>query len=145
MGKLSTGRPAHKGKAAGPEKAKPRADKGRIDWREQTFNAGAVGPVEQVSTPAELITSLRTLMIDVDPKDLAGDLYDAGEGTFATRLYQHSVRHWLDRHPLLAHSEVRHTGSGLHVLIHLDPAVEFDTPADRDRWAAVVREPVGQE
>lgn len=119
--------------------AKSPADDSRIDWREQTFNDGLAGPVERVSTPRDLITRLRAVVIDVDTKYLNPALYAPGNGTDAFRLYDRTVGTWLDRHPLWSNAEVRHTGSGLHVLIHVDRGVAFDSTADRDRWAAVVR------
>lgn len=119
-------------------KQRPNEDP-HVDWREQTFNSGAVGSVEQVSTPVNLIVQQRMVMVDIDPKYLDPGLFDTGKGSKASRLYRQTVRHWLDRHPLWSNAEVRNTGTGLHVLVHLDPVVTFDCPADRDLWVAVVR------
>jgi hypothetical protein len=141
MGTVRKNRPSRK---RGDEDERPSPERrpdedSRVDWREQTFNGGLVGPVDQVSTPLDLIVQLRTVMLDIDPQYLAPGLYDTGKGTHASRLYHQTVRHWLDRHPLWSKAEVRNTGTGLHVLIHLDPVVEFGCPADRELWATVVR------
>ncbi len=111
----------------------------QLDVREQTYNDGLSGQIERVSTAVALIVRVRSPMLDLDPKYLAPKLYAGEGGTAADRLYTQTVRDWLDRHPLLRHAEVRHSGTGLHVLQHVEPAVEFGTTADRDRWAAVVR------
>ncbi len=141
MSSVHKNRPSHKRKEseANPS-AEPQADDvGQVDWREQTFNDGLTGPVEKVSTPQDLITQSRTVMIDIDPQYLTPTLFDSGKGTRATRLYHQTVCHWLDRHPLGKKAEVRSTGSGLHALFHLEPVVVFGSTADRDLWATVVR------
>lgn len=141
MGTVRNNRPSRK-RGYEDERPSPKRrpdEDSRLDWREQTFNAGDVGPVEQVSTPLDLITTLRMIMVDIDPQHLSPKLFDAGKGTFASRLYHQTVRHWLDRDPLWSRAAVLNTGTGLHVQLHLDPVVEFACPADRDLWAAVVR------
>ena len=60
---------------------------GITDEREQTFDEGRIGPVHSVSTPADLITSLRTIMLDEDLKFLRPTLYAGTGGTAAERLY----------------------------------------------------------
>jgi len=141
MSSVHKNRPSHKRKEseASPSAEPQAGDVGQVDWREQTFNDGLTGPVEKVSTSQDLITQLRTVMADVDVKYLNPKLFDSGTGTFASRLYHQTVCHWLDRHPLGKKAEVRNTGSGLHVLFHLEPVVVFGSTADRDLWAAVVR------
>jgi hypothetical protein len=140
MSSVRKSRLSHKGKEPGEDPAaKPVIDDGQIDWREQTFNDGLTGSIEQVSTPHDLIVQLRTPMIDIDPQYLVPTLFDSGKGSYASRLYHQTVCHWLDRHPLWKKAEVRSTGSGLHVLFHLEPIVVFCNTADRDMWAAVVR------
>ncbi|MBP3957794.1 hypothetical protein J8F10_21285 [Gemmata sp. G18] len=140
MRSVHKSQPSHKRKEPGEDPAaKPEIDDGQIDWREQTFNGGLTGPVEKVSTPLELITQLRMVMVDIDPKYLNPMLFASGKGSHASRLYHKTVSLWLDRHPLGKKAEVRHTGSGLHALFHLEPIVVFGNTADRDRWAVVVR------
>jgi hypothetical protein len=122
-----------------PSPTQPPGKAGQVDWREQTFNGGLAGTIEQVSTQADLITKLRMVMVDIDPKYLAPALYQTGKGSDAWCLYEHTVKHWLNRHPLWTNAEVRHSGTGLHVLLHLEPFVEFESSINRDRWAAIVR------
>lgn len=139
MGNVHKPLPPRKGTGAGGKPSAKPAEEARLDWREQTFNDGEVGPVERVSTPRDGITRLRAVMVDTDTKYLDPALYPPGKGTDALRLYNQTVALWLDRHPLWSKAEVRHTGSGLHILFHFEQPVPFDSTADRDRWAAVVR------
>ena len=108
----------------------------QIDYREQPFNGGEVGPVETVSTPRDLIAKLSAIVADLDPKYIRPELL-TGPGTPAEQLYR-LVQAWLERHPLGHAAEVRLTGTGLHVLFRVEPAVEFSTTEERDRWAVVV-------
>ena len=77
-------------------------------------------------------------MMDLDPKLLRTDngLFepDADPDTF-----HQGIRPVLDRHPLAAHGEVRVSGTGLHLLIWLDPPVELRTGEDQERWAKMVK------
>jgi hypothetical protein len=109
----------------------------QIDDREQPFNGGAVGPVETVSTARDLIAKLSAIVADLDPKYLRPELL-TGQGTPADQLFP-LVQAWLERHPLGHAAEVRFTGTGLHVLFRLEPAVEFRSTDDRDHWDAVVK------
>jgi hypothetical protein len=109
----------------------------QIDYREQPYNGGAVGPVETVSTARDLITRLSCIVVDLDPKYIRPELL-TGPGTTAEQLFR-LVAAWLERHPLGHAAEVRSTGSGLHVLFRIEPAVEFETTEERDLWDAVVK------
>jgi hypothetical protein len=109
----------------------------QIDLREQPYNGGEVGPVETVSTGRDLITTLSAIVADVDPKYLRPELL-TGPDTPGEQLYRR-VQAWLERHPLGHAAEVRFTGTGLHVLFRLEPAVEFTSTEDRDHWDAVVK------
>ncbi len=108
-----------------------------IDLREQPYNGGAVGPVEAVSTPRDLITRLSSIPVDLDPKFIRPELL-TGPGIPAEQLFR-LVAAWLERHPLGHAAEVRFTGTGLHALFRLEPAVEFGSTDDRDQWDAVVK------
>ena len=55
------------------------------------------------------------------------------------QFYEHCVRHWLTRHPLLANLEVRASGTGLHAILWLQPALEFTDEAERTRWCSRVK------
>ena len=110
-----------------------------IDLREQLANAGETGPITYVSTPEDLITRLRGVMIDIDPKYLAPHVIPDGPEPAGIRMYHHTVAAWLDRHPVLKKSEVRFSGTGLHVLLRLREPIEFTNTNERKRWAAIVR------
>ena len=45
----------------------------------------------------------------------------------------------LARHPAYARAQVRDTGRGLHAVLRFDPPVTFESDAERERWAAVVK------
>lgn len=117
----------------------------RVDEREQLVNELACGPVGVVSLPEELITSLHGVMFDIDLKWLDPGLLASPDGESeanpepALVLYQNHARHWLDRDPVLRNAEVRFTGTGLHALLHIAPAVEFQSPGDRQRWNGLIR------
>jgi len=122
-----------------PPSNKRELDDPSIDSRQQTFNDGSVGQVDYVSTSIDLITRLRTIMIDVDLKYLDPYLYDEGKGTKAKKLFKQTLRHWLDHDPLLSKAQVLNTGTGLHINLQIDPVVEFGSTSDRDRWAERIR------
>jgi len=110
----------------------------RVDEREQLVNERTCGPIEAVSLPAGMITSLHAILLDFDPSRLA-KAAGAAAGRFdPTQFYQRVVRPWLGRHPVFDAAEVRSSGRGLHGLVRLEPAVELRTEADQYKWAAVV-------
>jgi len=116
------------------------AQRGReTDLREQLVNDGLVGPIEQVSTPIDLITRVRALMIDVDGQYLAPHLVPQVGGSVAEKLCERTIYPWLSRHPVLRKAEVRFSGSWIHLLLWMDPVVEFAAVAERRRWAGMVR------
>jgi hypothetical protein len=102
-------------------------------------NLRETGPVEQVSTPEELATTVHGAIIDLDTKLLAPDLIDLSEDSPAIGLYRRHVEGWLDRDPTLRHAEVRFSGGGLHVLVWLAPPVELRSAGDRQRWRGMIK------
>jgi hypothetical protein len=108
------------------------------DLREQLYNDCRRGTFAEVQLPRERITRLHAIMMDLDPKLLrAGNGLvepDADPATFHQR-----IRPVLDRHRLAAHAEVRVSGTGLHLLLWLDPPVELRTGEDQERWANMVK------
>ena len=52
--------------------------------------------------------------------------------------YETVVKNWINRHAVLAKSEVRNSGGGLHVILRFDQPVNFETEGERDRWAGIV-------
>lgn len=122
-----------------PKPERPTPDDVTVDLREQLVNAGECGPVHQVSLPTDMITSLRGLMLDLDPKWLRQKLFAGEKGSPGFRLYKHLVEGWLKNDPLFAKAEMRHTGSGLHLLFWFDEPVEIESTGDRQRWDGVIR------
>jgi len=45
----------------------------------------------------------------------------------------------LDRHPLLRHAEVRSSGTGLHLILPLEPAAALASEDDQVRRDAIVQ------
>lgn len=111
----------------------------RVDLRESLCNDPRMGPITQVQLPEDMITRLRGIMLDIDPDILRADLLPAGAAEDPRLLLAKVVRPWLDRHPLLQAAEVRCSGRGLHVLVWLEPAVEFRSAGERRRWSGIVR------
>jgi hypothetical protein len=110
-----------------------------VDEREQLVNQREIGPVECVSLPEDLVTTIHGMMADIDLKYLTSALVDATTDTpAAIGLYDTHVRTWLDRDPILRHAEVRFSGTGLHVLLWFAPAVEAQHVGDRQRWRGMI-------
>ena len=115
----------------------PPTSEPQLDIREQLFNGGETGPIQQIQVEASLIFSLRGILFDFDlhmyaPGDLIPDAQSPEE------LYQQVVRPWLDHHPVLACMEVRMSGSGLHGILRFDKPVELPDEGAQQRWAACV-------
>lgn len=123
--------------AAPKDRDEPATD--AVDHREQLANEGLSGPVEAVSLPTDMITSLRGIALDVDPKWIRPELFEGGKGSPGYRLYKRLVADWLEHDPLFAKAQVRHTGSGLHILFWFATPVEFESAGDRQRWEGVIR------
>jgi len=108
------------------------------DQREQLYNDRRTGTFAEVQLPLERITRLHAIMLDLDPK-----LLRAGNGLFEAaddpETFHQFIRPALDRHPLAAGAEVRISGTGLHLLVWLDPPVELTTNEDQRYWAALVK------
>ena len=108
------------------------------DVREALFNERLVGPATQIQLPAERITRLHGIILDLDPKLYAADnpLFPPSDDP---ALFFANIRPVVDRHPLARFAEVRMSGTGLHLILHLEPAVELKSAGDQNYWAAVVR------
>jgi hypothetical protein len=109
-----------------------------VDQREALWNDGAIGFAAQIQLARDRITSLRAILFDVDQKILA-----PGNPLFPpvadARSFLANIRQVLDRHPLARSAEVRGSGTGLHVIIHLDPFVTLDSAVAQEYWDDVVR------
>jgi hypothetical protein len=107
-----------------------------VDLREQLFNDRLQGPVTQIQIPAERVTTLHGIMADIDPGILRpGNPWFPPAAT--PRDFHDAIRHVLDRHPLIAHAEVRASGTGLHVITWLDPPVELHSAAQQRYWDGI--------
>jgi hypothetical protein len=107
------------------------------DQREQLYNDGRIGEINEISTSADQITRLRAIMIDIDLKLLKGPA-DSDQWPSPRAAYEELIKPMLQRHPVLRNAEVRDSGHGLHVLINFEQSIELKTSADRDRWASIV-------
>jgi len=120
---------------------RPATDKAvsaQIDIREALYNDNPIGLASVIQIPAERITRLDAIVVDADPALLL-----PGNPAFPPdpdpRRFLTNIRPALDRHPLARHAEVRSSGSGLHLILRLDPAFEMKTSADQKRCDIVVR------
>ena len=106
--------------------------------REAMFNDGVTGAASRIQLPTERITRLRGLMIDLDPGKLIPDnpLFPPAEDP---REFFGRIQAVLDRHPLARDAEVRSTGTGLHLLLWFEPAVELEDAAGQRRWDGLIR------
>jgi hypothetical protein len=109
-----------------------------LDIREQLCNERQTGPAPQISLSMERITQLHAIMFDFDPKLLAPDnpLFRPADDPAA---FYRDIQPVLDRHPLARSAEVRNSGTGLHGLLWLWPAVELRSAADQECWDGLVR------
>ena len=109
-----------------------------VDVREQLYNDGATGPIHHVQRPGERVTLLLGIMLDMDPARLAAEnqWFPPADDP---RQFLDNIRPALRRHPLARHAEVRSSGTGLHLIVRLDPPVELATAAAQKRWADIVR------
>jgi hypothetical protein len=108
------------------------------DLREQLVNDRKTGTVAQVQLPLERITTLHGIPFDLDPK-----LYIPGNPLFPPAddpaVFFQNIEAVLNRHPLASAAEVRMTGTGLHVIVLLDPPVELKDAGSQRKWDALVR------
>lgn len=108
------------------------------DIRQQLFNDCSEGPARRIQLPVERITRLHGILFDLDPKLLVADnLYFPPADDPAS--FHRAISPVLERHPLACNGEVRSSGSGLHVIVWLDPVVELHTDEDQQTWAAIVK------
>jgi hypothetical protein len=108
------------------------------DRREQLYNQRLTGSFGEVQMPLECITTLHGFMIDLDPS-----LYRPDNPFFPPdknpKSFLKKITPVLNRHPLGRFAEARQSGTGLHVIVWLEPAVELATAAERARWNTIVR------
>jgi hypothetical protein len=108
------------------------------DVREQLVNEQLTGTATQIQIPAQCVTLLHGILFDLDPM-----LYRAGNALFPPdqdpRRFFENIRPILDRHPLARSAEVRVSGTGLHVIVRLSPALVLSTAAEQAYWESIVR------
>jgi hypothetical protein len=109
-----------------------------VDLREALSNDRPVGLAGVIQVPTERITTLHGFLLDFDPK-----LYVPGNPLFPPAedpvAFFEGIRGVLERHPIVQHAEIRASGTGLHAIVRLEPAVELGTADEQERWAALVR------
>jgi hypothetical protein len=110
-----------------------------VDHREQLYNDGEIGTIQQVSRPESMITSLRGILLDIDPGRLRKSVAAPDVLAHPDKLYKQVVREMLARDPVLNKAEVRVSGRGLHAILRFSPAIELPTEGERQRWAAIVK------
>jgi hypothetical protein len=109
----------------------------KLDQFQRLTNGCPTGPIAQIQISREMITSVHGVMFDIDPDKFDARKYPAvldGPEVF----YEEVLSKWLDNNDVLRKSEVRMSGSGLHVLLWLKPPVEIGTPADQEHWDGVI-------
>jgi hypothetical protein len=109
------------------------------DAREQLYNEGSVGPITQVQVSTERIANLNGILLDLDPGLLKQGPLIPNLPADPDQFLKQCVQQWLERHPVLEALELRMSGTGLHGILWLEPAVEFADDAERDRWCATVQ------
>jgi hypothetical protein len=108
------------------------------DVREQLYNERQTGTIGQVQLPRERITTLHGILWDLDAKKLApGNPFFPPADDLREFLQQ--IKPVLQRHPLARQAEIRISGSGLHAILWLRPAVELKSEAEQIYWDHVVR------
>jgi hypothetical protein len=110
-----------------------------IDQREALFNEGAIGPIEQIQAPTDLVTQVRGILYDLDLK-----LFRAGSiipkiDPDPEIFFNEVVQHWLNRHPVLSKAEVRQSGGGLHIILRPEPAIVIADGREREEWAQIIK------
>lgn len=110
----------------------------KTGWRKQLVNGQEAGPIERVSLSEAMITSLHGILLDIDPDRMRDDLAPLHVRTTPNLLLEEVVGPLLANHPVFDRAEVRSSGRGLHVIVRMTPGVEFDSEAERERWAGVV-------
>jgi hypothetical protein len=111
----------------------------RVDWRQQLFNQEEVGPITRVSMPAESITRLHGILLDIDPGLFRPEVIPDAVRSSPAKFFERAVAPWLDRDPALQGAEVIVSGRGLHLITRFAEPILIGTDAERMRWDAIVR------
>ncbi len=109
------------------------------DLREQLFNCGGQGLIEEVLVPADQITHLRGILFDLNPSVFRSGALLTEVPDDPAEFYTQVCEPMLSRHPLLAKAEVRISGTGVHAILWFDEPVALPEPGNRQRWAGIVQ------
>lgn len=111
-----------------------------VDLRQACYNGMAVGNFAEVQLAQAEIIRLDAITIDLDPDKLRDSpLLGEIPSDDPVEFYERIVKAMLSHDPVLAKSEVRDTGSGLHVLLRFGTPIEFRDETDREKWSAIVQ------
>ena len=110
----------------------------RIDHREQLFNEGKTGPIEEIQVSTERTTRLKGILYDIDPHLFRTSPIMPTIPTDPVEFYRCIVKPLLDRHSVLSRAEIRNSGRGLHAILWFSDPPEFETDQERNRWAGIV-------
>jgi hypothetical protein len=108
------------------------------DVREALYNERATGPANRIQLPLERITTLHGILFDLDSKWLvpANAIFPPAE---EPKDFYAGIKGVIDRHPLARSAEVRASGTGLHLILWMRPAVELRSAGEQKFWDHVVR------
>ena len=101
------------------------------DTRELLVKDGRTGPVTAIAIPEAMVTSVRGVLFDIDPKLFAPSAISRAARKKPKVLFQEKISPMLARHPLLAKAQVRSSGTGIHVLLMFGQPIPLSTPAGR--------------
>ncbi|HKM52802.1 MAG TPA: hypothetical protein VJY33_05275 [Isosphaeraceae bacterium] len=108
------------------------------DLREALYNDGPIGPASKIQLPLEAITSLSGIVTDLDPGLLRPDNLLFPPSAKPAEFYE-KIKPVLARHPLASQAEVRASGTGLHLIVRIDPPVELKSNGEQKYWDAIVK------
>lgn|GEM_PF-2518943 len=108
------------------------------DIREALCNDGPIGPASKIQLPLEAITSLSGIVTDLDPGLLRPDNLLFPPSAQPAEFYE-KIKPVLARHPLASQAEVRASGTGLHLIVRIDPPVELKSNGEQKYWDAIVK------
>jgi hypothetical protein len=108
-----------------------------VDLREALFNDRAIGPAAAIQLPREAVTRLHGLVVDLDANILKPNHWFPPAAT--AEAFLAGITPVLERHPVLRHAEVRHTGRWLHLIVWFNPVIELRSATEQQHWAALHR------
>ena len=93
-----------------------------IDLRKQLWNGCQIGPIQQVAQPVGMITSLRGVLLDLDPDQFRTSLVPPDILRDPEKFYDRVIHSMLSRHPVLSMAQVCDSGRGRHGGVAVRPA-----------------------